>query len=97
MNIDIKRWFSIFSACSLGWLCGFTIYSFIVFKLPTEGTLVHPQSQVQALPVQRDNGSLYRAVLRITKSQRIPPKAGFPHLLPNDSNNVKHTPRSYFL
>lgn len=65
MDIDIKRWVGVVSACGLGWLCGFVIYSLVIFL---------GSAQLTALPAKQDGhvstpipqrGAVSHAVVRM--------------------------------
>ena len=98
MDIDIKRWFSILSACTLGWLSGFVVYGFIVANFSPEIFKAYPQHQAQSVPLQHANEFIHHAVVRVISPRHTAPSIPeLPPVLPQNSGKVLLPPRSYFL
>ena len=95
MDIDLPKWLSITSACVLGWVCGFAVYSFIIVKFPPVVPLVQPQPLEQVLPSQQFRGSLDHAVVRIIKPSH--PYTAVPPIVPHYNIYIPQPPTSYFL
>lgn len=62
-NFDLKRWLSVLSACTLGWSCGFIIYTTIVsVAMVREGQsnvpTMNPGQQAQSLAYPKWGGSI---------------------------------------
>jgi hypothetical protein len=70
MAIDLRQWISVLSACTLGWICGFIIYSTILYtvvmhqKQPNVPA-IFPQQQSMPFDALRSQASLQHAVVRI--------------------------------
>ena len=105
MDIDIKRWLSVISACVFGWMSGFIIYRTIMYSVILYSMTVPriqptvPFTQLQPPPQvskhRLPQSSISHAVVRIIMPEDSSQSDGSPHFLPH--NLISRPPRSYYL
>lgn len=96
MDIDIKHWFFITSACVLGWLCGFIVYSVILLKVQPVAPVNYPRQQTQILHRYMADAYISHAVVRITKPHQESQPTASTSILPY-KRHIAGASRSFFL
>jgi hypothetical protein len=96
MEIEAKRWLFTFSACALGWVCGFIIYSMLVLKIQLMAPVTQFQQHSQVLQHHHAGDSISHAVVRMVQPAEISPPAGCAHIMPHNHIDLEPN-RSYYL
>ncbi len=102
MDIDIRRWLSIISACSLGWLSGFIIYSIIAYcviipKIQSMGPITQSLQPPQVFQNRLSQGSISHAVVHVFRLQDTPRPGGAIYMLQYNYNRPTEPSHSYYL
>jgi hypothetical protein len=111
MAIDLRQWLSVLSACTLGWVCGFIIYTTVIYGSAISAMDHHqhsnlpatfPHQQLQPYEHGQPKGSAQQAtfqhaIVRIVTPLAAPTPVKSNHMAPQRTDYWLQSSRSFYL